>query len=101
MITLAQVRAARALLGIGQRPLARRAGVSLPTIQRMEASEGLVCDLVDTLAEVVAALERDGIELIDEQAPLRRGRTRRALEGRGRDPGPAGPPRASTLLETG
>ena len=38
MITAAQMRAGRALLGIDQQTLADLAGVSLPTIQRMEAS---------------------------------------------------------------
>lgn len=62
------MRAARALLGIDQRALAERAGVSLPTIQRMEASDGFVRGVVDTLTKVVAALEREGVELIGEQA---------------------------------
>ncbi|MET3527506.1 helix-turn-helix domain-containing protein [Phenylobacterium koreense] len=66
MLTPPQLRAARALLGIDQRTLAARAGVSLPTIQRMEASEGYVRGVVETLTKVVAALERDGIELIRE-----------------------------------
>ena len=35
MITSAQMRAARALLGIDQRELAERSGLSLPTVQRM------------------------------------------------------------------
>jgi transcriptional regulator with XRE-family HTH domain len=69
MITGSQMRAARALLGIDQRELARLAGVSLPTIQRMEASEGVVRGVVDTLTKVVGALERAGIELIGENAP--------------------------------
>jgi predicted transcriptional regulator len=42
MITSAQMRAARALLGMDQKQLAETSGVSLPTIQRMEASEGNV-----------------------------------------------------------
>lgn len=69
MITPAQMRAARALLGMDQRTLAERAGVSLPTIQRMEASDGYVRGVVSTLAKVVAALEHEGIELIAEHAP--------------------------------
>ncbi|MDD3518534.1 MAG: helix-turn-helix transcriptional regulator [Chromatiales bacterium] len=69
MITAAQVRAARALLGIDQRALAELAGVSLPTIQRMEASTGAqVRGNVDSLMKVVEALERAGIELIGEGA---------------------------------
>jgi len=66
MLTPPQLRAARALLGIDQRTLAELAGVSLPTIQRMEASDGYVRGVVDTLTKVVAALERAGIELISE-----------------------------------
>ena len=66
MLTPAQLRAARALLGIDQRTLAEMAGVSLPTIQRMEASDGYVRGIVDTLTKVVDALERAGIELIGD-----------------------------------
>ena len=66
MITAAQMRAARALLGIDQRQLAELSGVSLPTIQRMEASEGNVRGVVDTLTKVVEALDAAGVELIGE-----------------------------------
>jgi transcriptional regulator with XRE-family HTH domain len=68
MITAAQMRAARALLGIDQRSLAELSGVSLPTIQRMEASEGNVRGVVDTLTKVVEALTAAGVELIGEGA---------------------------------
>jgi predicted transcriptional regulator len=68
MITAAQMRAARALLGIDQRQLAELSGVSLPTIQRMEASEGNVRGVVDTLTKVIESLERAGIELIGDNA---------------------------------
>jgi transcriptional regulator with XRE-family HTH domain len=66
MITAGQMRAARALLQIDQRQLAEISGLSLPTIQRMEASEGNVRGVVDTLTKVVEALERAGVELIGE-----------------------------------
>ncbi|WP_292897707.1 MULTISPECIES: helix-turn-helix domain-containing protein [unclassified Nitratireductor] len=69
MITAAQMRAARALLGIDQKQLAELSGVSLPTIQRMEASEGNVRGVVDTLSKVVEALGAAGIELIGDHAP--------------------------------
>lgn len=69
MITAAQMRAARALLGIDQRQLAEMSGVSLPTIQRMEASEGNVRGVVDTLTKVVEAFDRAGIVLIGEGVP--------------------------------
>jgi transcriptional regulator with XRE-family HTH domain len=69
MITSHQMRAARALLGIDQRQLAELAGLSVPTIQRMEASGGQVRGVVDTLVKVVNALESAGIELIGENVP--------------------------------
>jgi transcriptional regulator with XRE-family HTH domain len=66
MITSGQMRAARALLGIDQRELAQRAGLSLPTIQRMEASNGVVRGNVDSLMKLVDALAANGIELIGD-----------------------------------
>src|SRR4030095_3582960 len=92
MITGAQMRAARALLEIDQREFAQRSGLSLPTIQRMEASaggirgnlhpsclslptiqrmegsEGVIRGNVDSLMKLVDALGAAGIELIGEGA---------------------------------
>jgi len=68
MITGAQMRAARALLGIDQRELAQRSTLSLPTIQRMEASDGVVRGNVDSLMKLVDALAASGIELIGDGA---------------------------------
>lgn len=68
MITGPQMRAARALLGIDQKDLAELAGLSVPTIQRMEASTGTVRGVVDSLTKVVDALELAGVELIAEGA---------------------------------
>jgi transcriptional regulator with XRE-family HTH domain len=68
MITSAQIRAARALLGIDQRQLAQYSGLSLPTIQRMETSGGVVRGNVDSLMKLVEALAANGIELIGEGA---------------------------------
>ncbi len=69
MMTSAQMRAARAMLGVDQRALAEMSGVSLPTIQRMEASDGNVRGLVDSLTKVVEAFDRAGVELIGDNAP--------------------------------
>lgn len=66
MITAFQLRAARALLNIDQKTLAEMAGVSVPTIQRMEASQGNVRGVVDSLMKVINALNRAGVELIGE-----------------------------------
>ena len=68
MLTAAQLKAARALVGMEQRALAEASGVSLPTIQRMEASEGTVRGVVDTLMKVMGALEAAGVEFINEGA---------------------------------
>lgn len=69
VITAVQLRAARALLGIDQRTLAEMAGVSLPTIQRMETSRGNVRGVVGTLTKIVEALDAAGIELIGNEQP--------------------------------
>lgn len=68
MITSAQLRAARALLGIDQRQLAESAGLSVPTIQRMEASEDVIRGNVDSLMKLINALDTAGIVLIGEGA---------------------------------
>ena len=68
MITGMQMRAARALLGLDQRELAQKSGLSLPTIQRMESSDGVVRGNVDSLMKLVDALAAGGIELIGEGA---------------------------------
>jgi len=68
MMSAAQLRAARALLGIDQQKLADLSGVSLPTIQRMEASQGNVRGVVETLTKVVEALNAAGIELLGDNA---------------------------------
>jgi predicted transcriptional regulator len=62
------MRAARALLGIDQRTLADMAGLSLPTIQRMEASGGVVRGVVESLTRVVDAFNQAGVELIGDNA---------------------------------
>jgi predicted transcriptional regulator len=69
VISAAQMRAARALLGIDQKALAELAGVSLPTVQRMEASTGNVRAMVETLTKIVEALDAAGIELIGNEQP--------------------------------
>lgn len=68
MITANQLRAARALLNIDQRHIAELADLSVPTIQRMEASEGVIRANVDSLMKLVSALENAGIELINPGA---------------------------------
>jgi transcriptional regulator with XRE-family HTH domain len=62
------MKAARALVGMEQKTLAELSGVSLPTIQRMEASNGVVRGVIETLMKVMGALEAAGIEFINEGA---------------------------------
>ena len=69
MITAAQMRAARSLAGVDQRELAEKSGLSVPTIQRMEASDGVIRGNVDSLMKLISALEAFGIVLIGEAAP--------------------------------
>ncbi len=68
MISAPQLRAARSLLGIDQKKLAELSGLSVPTIQRMEASDGVIRGNVDSLMKLVAALDAAGIELLGEGA---------------------------------
>jgi transcriptional regulator with XRE-family HTH domain len=103
MITASQIRAARALLGFDQRKLAEVSELSLPTIQRMEASDGVIRGNVESLTKLIGALEQAGIELIGESAAsLGEGRgvrlRRRADTGsrdKEADPDRANAPRAS------
>jgi transcriptional regulator with XRE-family HTH domain len=71
MITSAQLRAARGLLGIDQRELADLAGLSVPTIQRMEASNGVIRGNVESMMKLMTALDVAGVELIAEDAASR------------------------------
>lgn len=68
MLSSSQLRAARALAGLDQRQLAEKAGLSVPTIQRMEASDWVIRGHVDSLMKIVAALDQSGVELIAEDA---------------------------------
>ncbi len=69
MISSGQLRAARAILGIDQKKLAEMSGLSVPTIQRMEASDGVIRGNVDSLMKLVQALDTAGIELISAGVP--------------------------------
>jgi transcriptional regulator with XRE-family HTH domain len=68
MISSRQMKAARALLGWDQRRLAEAAGISIPTVRRMEASGESMRGNVDSLVKIVEALERAGIDLIGPDA---------------------------------
>lgn len=63
-ITVAQIRAARGLLGWSQIALARAAGVSEPTIKRIEGDKAAVSD--EMRASIRHALEQAGVIFVDE-----------------------------------
>ena len=73
MLTAGQLRASRALLGIDQRELAEIAGLSVPTIQRMEASDGVIRGNIESLTKLIGALNAAGVEVIDEGAASQTG----------------------------
>ena len=66
MITTRQVKAARALLGWSQGDLARHSSISEPTIARLETANGEIGGRPNTAAKIKEALEKGGIEFIDE-----------------------------------
>jgi hypothetical protein len=61
-----QLASARTLVGLGQAEVAARANVSIPTLKRMEASEGAVTGMQNNVDSVVRALEAAGVEFIPE-----------------------------------
>ena len=92
MITSGQLKAARALLGIDQRRVAEMSSLSVPTIQRMEASDGVIRGNVDSLMKLIGALDAAGIALIGDDAVSSTG-------GRGvrlKESGPIRSPRPKT-----
>lgn len=63
------MRAARVLLGMEQIELAKRARVGIGTVRRMESFDGQIGARTDTLSKVQAALERAGVEFLDNDRP--------------------------------
>lgn len=66
MITSEQIRAARSLLKMEQRVLAKQADVPLPTLKRIEGATGVPATSAQTLLKIQKALEKAGIEFIPE-----------------------------------
>jgi predicted transcriptional regulator len=65
-VSIRQLKAARTLVGWSQEELASAANVSLPTIKRLEAAEGWLGGRQTTGQKIRAALEKAGIQFIDE-----------------------------------
>jgi transcriptional regulator with XRE-family HTH domain len=68
-ITSEHVRAARALLRWEQKELAKKSGISLPSIKRLETQPGTLAAYPDTVATIRKALEDQGIEFFNGDAP--------------------------------
>ena len=64
--SIRQIKAARALMAWSQEQLAQEADVSLPTIKRLEANDGPLGGRSETGARIQSALQRAGVEFIDE-----------------------------------
>ncbi len=62
----AQIRAARALLGLRQDELAKAAKIGLATLQRIEQADGVVQANFSTVLKIQGALEKAGIEFTDD-----------------------------------
>jgi len=65
-VTGRQIAAARTMLGISQSELASSSRVSVPTLRRMEASEGPASGMANNVAAVKAALKAAGIEFLSD-----------------------------------
>ena len=66
MLTGEQIRAARALCRMEQAALAAAAGVSLPTVKRLEAMQGPISANTSTEAALRRALGEAGVIFLDE-----------------------------------
>src|ERR1700677_4007933 len=69
MISIRQIKAARALLGWSQEDLASKSGVSYPTIARLESADGELGGRDDTAAKIISAIEAAGVEFTNGGEP--------------------------------
>jgi transcriptional regulator with XRE-family HTH domain len=65
-VSIRQIKAARALLGWSQEELAAAAAISIATVKRLEAHDGLLGGRKETEMKITSALENAGAEFIDE-----------------------------------
>jgi transcriptional regulator with XRE-family HTH domain len=68
-VSIKQIKAARALLEWSQDDLATKAGVSVPTVKRLEAMAGLLGGRAETAYKLRTALESAGIEFTNGDQP--------------------------------
>ncbi len=72
MVTAEQIKAARALLRLEQDELARRSGVSVSTIRRLEGAGGALRVADETAAAVLTVLEEAGVQFIHDGVILKK-----------------------------
>jgi transcriptional regulator with XRE-family HTH domain len=84
-VSIRQIKAARALLGWSQGQLAEAANMSVPTIKRLEAHDGPLGGRAETGDKIEAALEKAGIEFIDENGGGPGVRLRKSGQPRAKD----------------
>ncbi len=65
-VSIRQIKAARALVGWSQTDLAKASGVSEPTLKRLESAYGDLGGRADTIAKIIAALEKANVEFLAE-----------------------------------
>ena len=65
MLFAGQLRAARALIGWNQLELAEKSGVGISTIRRLEAQQGVLRGMSDTIWKLRKTLEEAEIIFID------------------------------------
>jgi transcriptional regulator with XRE-family HTH domain len=66
MLQVAQLRAARALLGWRQEDIAEAAKISVATIRRIESQEGPLTGYVSTILKIQGAFEQAGIQFVED-----------------------------------
>ena len=69
MVSVRQVKAARALLAWSQFDLAKASGVSVPTVARLEANDGELGGRSETAEKIRKALEKAGAEFTNGKRP--------------------------------
>jgi transcriptional regulator with XRE-family HTH domain len=86
-VSVRQIKAARELLGWSQEAIANASGVSIPTIKRLEAAGGDLGGRPETSEKIVAALEKVGVEFLDDGQGVRL-KIWKIRNGRGKVPPP-------------
>ena len=66
LVSIRQIKAARALAGMSQSDLATASGISLPTIKRLESQDGEIGGRPATIAAIREALESAGVVFLPE-----------------------------------